>query len=207
MHPLPALPEGVNVNRHEAQCSVCLHPQREAIEEEFLNWLSPRATAEDYEIDYRAIYRHAHAFNLFAARARRIRGALGHVLERAEHVVTPTADAIIRAVRAFTRVNDNGDWVEPPSRVIISSGSHPSPSYESPSDAIEISPDSGPESPAFHSKSIPRHAANLDSAQLHENNHRRATYPETHFEGRRRLKIKTKAKGNPGPHRPRQRSR
>ncbi len=45
-------------------------PEREAIEQEFVHWLSPRATAEDFEIDFRAIYRHAHACNLFAVRNR-----------------------------------------------------------------------------------------------------------------------------------------
>jgi hypothetical protein len=112
-----------NIHRHESQCSVCRHPEREAIEQEFVHWLSPRATAEDFEIDFRAIYRHAHACNLFAVRNRNIRFVLSHSLERAEHAVTPTPADLNRMVRTFTRVNDDGQWIEPPAQVIVSSGS------------------------------------------------------------------------------------
>lgn len=112
-----------NIHRHESQCSVCRHPEREAIEQEFVHWLSPRATAEDFEIDFRAIYRHAHACNLFAVRNRNIRFVLSHSLERAEHAVTPTPADLNRMVRTFTRVNDEGQWIEPPAQVIVSSGS------------------------------------------------------------------------------------
>ena len=110
----------INIHRHEAQCSVCRHPDRQIIEDEFVNWASPRATAKDFDIDFRAIYRHARVYNLIATRNRNVRGILSQLLERAEHVATPTADAIIRGVKAFTRVNDDGQWIEPPSRVIVS---------------------------------------------------------------------------------------
>lgn len=142
MHPLPAPSEVMNMNRHESHCSVCQHPQRDFIEEEFIHWCSPRATADDFDIDVRALYRHARAFNLIGIRNRKVRGVLNHILERAEHVATPSADAIIRAVHAFTRVNDDGRWIEPPSHVVVSSGSRaaaPSPSTGDPSGAINIS--------------------------------------------------------------------
>jgi hypothetical protein len=142
MHPLPTPVEGMNMNRHESHCSVCQHPRRDFIEEEFIHWCSPQATADDFEIDVRALYRHARAFNLIAIRNRKIRGVLSHVLERAEHVATPSPDAIIRAVRAFTRVNDDGDWHEPPSHVVVSSGSRAAAqplATSDPSDAIDIS--------------------------------------------------------------------
>ena len=118
----------MNVHKHESHCSICRHPDREAIEEEFIHWFSPRATAEDYDIDVRAIYRHAHAFNLFTVRNRKIRFVLSHALERAEHAAPPTAGDLNRMVRTFTRLTDDGEWIEPPSHVIVSSGRQIPPS-------------------------------------------------------------------------------
>ena len=71
-----------------------------------------------------SIYRHAHAFNLFALHDRSLRFALGHIIDRAEHIPDVYGTDIIRAVHAFARLNEEGQWVEPPSHVIVSSGSH-----------------------------------------------------------------------------------
>jgi len=40
----------VNQGRHEAQCSICKHAQREEIEHEFLTWKSPDKIAEAFGI-------------------------------------------------------------------------------------------------------------------------------------------------------------
>ncbi len=116
--------EARSLAAHEARCHICSHPNRDAIEEEFVHWHDPRMTAHQYRLDRRAIYRHAHALNLFAIRDRNLRYSLGHIIESASEV-TVTADTVIRAVHAFTRVNNEGQWVEPPSHVIVSSGSRP----------------------------------------------------------------------------------
>jgi hypothetical protein len=110
---------------HEAHCSICRHPDRADIEEEFLHWLSPRTMREFFGVESRAVYRHAHAFNLFAARDRNLRFALGHIIDRAERVPDLRGPDIIRAVHAFAHINAEGQWVEPPSHVIVSSGSRP----------------------------------------------------------------------------------
>src|SRR5262249_41210046 len=118
-----------------------------------------------------------------------------------EHIATPSADAIIRAVRVFARVNDDGQWIEPPSHVIFSSGSRPvRPSAPRP-DSIEIpvASDLDPSDSCAHSvprHAIPRHPANLAPSQIPENTPRRSRYPETHFQRHRARKTKTKANRN-----------
>ena len=107
--------------RHQRQCNVCLHPDCDAIEEEFLHWHNPADIAYAYKIGWRSVYRHAHAMGLFARRDENLRFALAGIIQRS-HNVTPTADSVIRAVRAYTRVTTAGEWVDPPARVIVSSG-------------------------------------------------------------------------------------
>lgn len=106
---------------HEAHCSICGTPYREEIEEEFVSWHNVSAIARYWQIERRNIYRHAHAFGLFAARDRNIRMALGHIIEEAENI-HPSADSVIRAVRMLTHINEDGEWVQPPAHVIVSSG-------------------------------------------------------------------------------------
>ncbi|MGA9885163.1 MAG: hypothetical protein WBQ34_15720 [Candidatus Acidiferrales bacterium] len=106
---------------HELRCTICPHPYRAEIENEFLHWHTIRHIAYDYEVSRSAIYRHAHALGLFSRRNRNLRFALGHLIERVQDV-EPTADSIVRAIHAFARINDEGDWIEPPAHVIVSSG-------------------------------------------------------------------------------------
>lgn len=117
--PEPATPD--TRSPHERSCTICRHRYRDAIEEEFLHWHNPRHIADDYRVGWRSLYRHAHALNLFARRDRNLRFALAAIVQRA-HQVDPSADAVIRAVRAYARVNSAGEWVEPPTHVIVSSG-------------------------------------------------------------------------------------
>jgi hypothetical protein len=134
-------------SHHSRHCTICRHPEREAIEEDFVHWHPPRHIASDYKITTRALNRHAHAAGLFSLRDRKLRFALGHIVERAMDV-TPTADSIIRAVHAYTRVNNSGQWIEPPAHVIVSSGAalrndravpdSSRPAFEPPASGIEL---------------------------------------------------------------------
>jgi hypothetical protein len=108
-------------DHHERHCTVCNSPDREAIEEEFVHWQRPSEIGFDYKIGTSALYRHAHARGLFLARERNMRFALGNIIERSAHV-QPTADAVIRAIRAYSCLNRDGQWIEPPAHVIVSSG-------------------------------------------------------------------------------------
>jgi len=107
---------------HELHCTVCLHPLRAAIEEEFLHWLSPESISKRYEVGARCIYRHAHATGLFDRRYRNLRSGLGHIAECASEVA-PTARDVVRAFHHLARINAEGQWIEPPTHVVVSSGS------------------------------------------------------------------------------------
>lgn len=111
-----------SLERHRRKCTVCKHAERDAIEEAFLHWLSPEFITKEFELpDWSTLYRHAHATGLFVQRRRNVRFALENVIERSVEVEI-TAAGLVRAVRAYTSLTDSGEWVEPASRVIISSG-------------------------------------------------------------------------------------
>jgi hypothetical protein len=101
----------VNKGRHEAQCSVCKHPQRTEIEQEFLTWKSPDKTATAFELSRDAIYRHARAMNLFEPRRRNVRYALERIIEQAGDVEVNAA-AIVSAVATYSKLNANGQWID-----------------------------------------------------------------------------------------------
>ena len=112
--------DAANLARHAAKCGVCNHPSRAAIEFEFLSWRNPWEIAKGYNLrSLSTIYRHAHATGLFSRRRLNLRFALERIVERVGEVPV-TASAVIRSVRAITRINDAGEWVDPPARVIIS---------------------------------------------------------------------------------------
>ncbi len=137
------------IGHHERLCLVCRNPFRENIEEEFIHWHNVHDIAEHYRTDARAIYRHARAVNLYDKRDRNLRSALGHIIHRAQNVRI-TADSVIRAVHHFARINRDGHWVEPPTHIIVSSGSRvpAPPSDPPPADAIDVAPP-GDELPAL----------------------------------------------------------
>jgi hypothetical protein len=109
-----------NLSRHASKCRVCSHPNRAAIEFDFLNWRNPLELARSYGVgNLSSIYRHAHATGLFARRRLNLRFALERIVERVGEVPV-TASAVIRSVRAITRIDDRGEWIEPPTRLIVS---------------------------------------------------------------------------------------
>src|SRR5437879_10968010 len=79
-------PAPVNQGRHEAQCTVCKHPHRGEIEQDFLHWKSPDKIAEAFGLSRDAIYRHARAMDLVEPRRRNVRAALERIIEHAGDV-------------------------------------------------------------------------------------------------------------------------
>lgn len=131
----PRAPEGraaqlvstqISDERHQRICKICKHPEREFIEQEFLHWFTPRIIAQEYGLTERAIYRHAHATGLFELRRRNLRCVYENFLEEAKHVM-PTANDILRAARAYTRVSEQGEWIEPPTTHYVVASAAPSP--------------------------------------------------------------------------------
>ena len=107
------------LHRHITHCTICNHPEREAIEECILHWHSPTVIADEFDLgDRRVVWRHARAFGLSQLRAEQTRHALGYLIEQAQSVF-PSADAIIRAVRALACLDENGRWHEPRKEVVI----------------------------------------------------------------------------------------
>jgi len=124
-------------NRHRRKCTICRHPDREVIEQEFVNWHSVWHLAKQYKIDdHRSIYRHASATGLIERRRDNMRWCLDSVLECAPGKVT--ADSVIRAVRAHACLTEDNRWVEPPSRVEFTVA--PKLTIEMPTEAAAIPP-------------------------------------------------------------------
>jgi hypothetical protein len=108
------------LRRHRAACSICYHPDREAIEEEYLHWHDVWKISRQYQIDdYRSIHRHARAYGLVAARRENMLAALDNLVERSAGA-SVRGDTVIRAIRAYSCISDSGEWAEPPTRVVFS---------------------------------------------------------------------------------------
>jgi hypothetical protein len=104
---------------HTRRCNVCRHPDRKAIEHEFLRWRSPDKIAREYGLaDHSSIYRHVHATGIFARRRKAVRVALESVIECAE-IVKVTAASVVKAVHAYTHINEFGEWIKHPTTHIV----------------------------------------------------------------------------------------
>jgi hypothetical protein len=134
------------LERHSRRCIICHHPERDAIEEEFVHWRSPSRLAHDYKLgDYRTIYRHARAAGLLLQRRERLHSALDAFVESVDDV-TFTGDTILRAMRAYSCIDSHGRWTEIPTQVQFSTshdGPPPQPHSRTSnvsSDVIDIDP-------------------------------------------------------------------
>jgi len=107
----------VSLGRHEQNCKICEHPDRENIERDFIAWRSPITITKEYKLSNRAtVYRHAHAFGLFVKRQRNIRAALERIIERTDNVQV-NASAVVAAVVAYSKINSDGRFVERSERI------------------------------------------------------------------------------------------
>ena len=105
--------------RHTRKCSICKHPDREAIEDDFINWRSEETICYEFSLSSRSsIYRHAAATGLLKRRRLNLRGVCERIIERAEEA-PPSAAAILRALRIFAHITEDGEWREPPKRSIV----------------------------------------------------------------------------------------
>jgi len=100
------------LNRHKAQCTICIHEKCAEIETAFVHWESPAQIVVTYGlVDRTTVYRHAHALGLFEKRKRNVRAALERIIERAGEVEA-TAAAVVAAVQAYAKITTEGQWVE-----------------------------------------------------------------------------------------------
>jgi hypothetical protein len=97
--------------RHERDCNVCRHAEREQIEREWIGWGDTTRIAKQYRLSPDSLYRHAHAQGLFAKRQRNVRKALERIIEKAE-VVHFNAASVVAAVQAYAKINSQGQWID-----------------------------------------------------------------------------------------------
>lgn len=118
--PTASSPYGIDLGRHERKCRVCQHPDREAIDDDFLHWHNPEDIAIRYKIfDRTSVYRHARALGLYRRRRSNMRCILEHILESASTVAV-NAHSVLRALHAYGRVSDTGVWTDTPAQIVIS---------------------------------------------------------------------------------------
>jgi hypothetical protein len=101
----------VKIGRHESQCTVCSHPQRQEIEELWIGWYNPGWIVDHYRVSRDALYRHVHAFDLFSKRQRNAKRALERIIERVDHT-SFSGSVILSAIKAYTKMNSAGQGVE-----------------------------------------------------------------------------------------------
>jgi len=107
------------LTRHRRRCVICHHPELEEIEAEFIRWANPRDILHDYQLPSRsAIYRHAEATGLLARRRRNLRGVSERILECVTNA-SPSASSVLRAMRIFAHITEDGQWIEPAKRAIV----------------------------------------------------------------------------------------
>jgi hypothetical protein len=130
------------LERHRRRCLICHHPERVAIEEEFLHWRGVWELAKQYNLaDYRTIYRHARATRLLLKRRENLHAALDCIVEWSEDV-RPTADSILRAMRAYSCIDRHGRWTDLPTQVnFVSSRTTRRAKPAAGSKVIDIEPD------------------------------------------------------------------
>ena len=114
------LPEGTDSfqNYHQRNCKICRHPDRPAIEFDYLHWQTPHHIALEYDVPWRSVYRHAHALGLPAQRRRNLRSSVEFIIEKSSHPA-PTAGEVVRAIQLYARMDDEGRIIEVPKTQMI----------------------------------------------------------------------------------------
>lgn len=99
-------------NPHSQGCGICRHPQREAIEAAFLDWVPQTQIAKDFKLsDRQVVRRHARAMHLFRKRDANVRSALSSFIERGARL-KPTAQAFVAACTALSKLDAEGRTVD-----------------------------------------------------------------------------------------------
>ena len=129
--PAPPPPDQPEPSHHSRKCAICHHPDREAIDDDFVNWIRVLDTSLEFDIPATTIRRHARATGLSERRRVKYHAALDLVIEHAGRAAC-TGDTIIRAIRAASCLDEFGRWVEPPKHVIFTTEHLSSPGFPPP---------------------------------------------------------------------------
>src|SRR5213083_2461081 len=93
---------GVNLGRHKAQCSICLHAECKEVEQWWIDWEHISHIEYVYHISRDAMYRHAHALGLFEKRKKNIMRALERIIEQVG-ATSPSSSAVVAAINAYIK--------------------------------------------------------------------------------------------------------
>ncbi len=105
MSPRPTVTRSA-LKRHRLQCQICRRADCAEIEQEYLDWTSPRQIAAAFKLgSYRALYRHIHALGLFEARTVRMRLSLDRIAERVSEI-PPAPTVVLGAIRLALQVDE-----------------------------------------------------------------------------------------------------
>ena len=108
-----------DLGRHARKCAVCNHPRREEIDDDFFHWYSPAQIYSEYDLPgVSSLYRHAEATGLLARRRRNLRGVAERILENVDDAQV-SGNTILRAMRIFAHVTEDGQWIEPPKESLV----------------------------------------------------------------------------------------
>ena len=100
------------LKRHRRQCQICRRADCAEIEQEFLDWTSPRQIAAAFKLGgCRALYRHAHAVGLIEARSARMRFALDRIAERVSEIA-PAPTVVLAAIRLALQIDEKRSQAE-----------------------------------------------------------------------------------------------
>lgn len=133
--------------RHSRKCVICHHPDRDDIDADYLHWRPATDITRQYQLPhYSTIHRHARATGLRALRRENAYTVLDKIIEQAESV-TPSAGAVIRAVRLYAQIT--GQLREPERTYLIT---HQGPSGEATSVHTGRRPNLSSHTPGLDSK-------------------------------------------------------
>ncbi len=92
-----------SLRRHQSQCSICSHPQRQEVEDAWLDWDNTTELASKYGFDRHAFYRHAHALGLFQERQKQRKRLYEKGLERMD-ITSFSASAIVKLLQQYESI-------------------------------------------------------------------------------------------------------
>jgi len=115
----PAGQPQINFARHARLCYICHHPNRDEIEQAFIDWVPNNEIRYEFQLDYsHSIYRHARAAGLFERRRRNVGLALQHMIEKAGNLAV-TPESVIHAIHALSRLDETGRWNDAIQKVVV----------------------------------------------------------------------------------------
>ena len=101
----------VNLGRHQAQCSICSSPHRQQIEQAWMNWTYPTYYECEFGISRDALYRHAHAFDLFNKRRDNVCSALDKLIEKVD-LIDVNGPVILSAIKLLAKLHGDRKGVK-----------------------------------------------------------------------------------------------